>query len=300
MMKRLLFICLSIGLSVAVHAQQKVQVVTKTIRQDLKQVLDSGLVVTGRKAEVEITGWNKDYIQVELDLIAKHPKKKIAEEELAYIQYSIVKKGQHYELKNRFFSTTNKIKVRSQLSVVYRIFLPTNQKVKISNDYGPLHLRNLYGELSIDAKFSEVFMERFFGTLNAKLDYSEVDAKNLDGQLNFELTHTNVLLNQFAGDVTFNNRLGDLELYPSPMLQSLNVNSRSGKVELFVDAFDAFNYDVQVNSSYISLPKAGSRMVKVDELTNEHSFKLSNGVSRANIKIMNLLNPVRILVSNED
>ena len=143
-------------------------------------------------------------------------------------------------------------------------------------------------------------MERFFGTLNAELDYSEIDAKNLDGQLNFELTHTNVLLNQFAGDVTFNNRLGDLELYPSPMLQSLNVNSRSGKVELFVDAFDAFNYDVQVNSSYISLPKAGSRMVKVDELTNEHSFKLSNGVSRANIKIMNMLNPVRILVSNED
>ena len=277
-----------------VLAQQKVQVVTKTIKQDLKTLLDSGIVVQGKKASVEVTGWNKDYIQVQMDLIAKHPQRKVAEKELRYIQYAITKTKDHYVLKNLFYADKGSTKVRSNLSVVYKIFVPADQRVVIRNDYGSMDLRNLYGNLDIESKFSEVSLDRFFGRMTAYLDYCELEGTNVDGLLRFDTRKTDISLDAFAGDVRIKNYLGKLDLSPSSMLRSLDVKSRNGKVSLTVNSLDAFNYDVLVNSSFISLPEGKSGLVEVDELLKESAFRLRNDVGKANITITNQLDPVTI------
>jgi len=275
-------------------AQKKVQVVTKTVKQDLKQLLDSGIVVEGKKAQVEVTGWDKNFIQVEMDLIAKHPQRKVAEKELEFIQYAITKASDHYVIKNLFYTGGKAVKVKSHLSVVYRIFLPVDQKVVIHNDYGGMNLRNLYGQLEIESKFSEIALNRFFGEVKASLDYCELKGTNVDGLLRFDTRRTDIRLEDFAGKVSIKNYLGKIVLFPSSMLRALNVNSKNGKIELTVRSLDAFNYDVKVNSSYISLPDAESKLVKVDEVLNEHAFRLRNDVGKANITITNQLDPVTI------
>lgn len=275
--------------------QQKVQVVTKTIEKDLKEILDSGIVIRGRKAEVTVTGWEKDYIRVEMDLISKHPNKNVAVEELEYIQYAISKTEPQYVLRNMFYSLGKKTKVRSSLSVKYRIYVPVSQPVTISNEYGAIDLLNLYGQVKLESNFCEVNLERLFGSLQASLSYSELNGSHLDGQTNLELLRTDIVLDDFAGEVRVNNEYGNVQMAPSTLLKSLDVKSRHGKVNLTVNRLDAFNYNVSVNGSYIDLPDAQSNRLKLNREDNSYSFKVENGFSKARISIQNLLFPVKII-----
>lgn len=300
-MKKLKFfflILLAFSLGRQLSAQQKLQVVTKTIEKDLKEVLDSGIVIKGTKAEVVVTGWEREYIRVQMDLIAKHPNRKIALEELDFIEYAISKTDHQYVLRNVFYSTSRNSKVRSSLSVRYKIFIPVNQSVTVTNQYGIIDLLNLYGKVEIDSKFCEVSMERLFGSVQAKLNYGELSATNLDGTTNLELHRTDIEMQGFAGNVTIKNFYGELNLWPSTMLKALNVQSKHGKVELNVNKLDAFNYDVSVNGSFIDLPENESRRLQVNEEDNSYAFKVENGLSKARISIQNLLFPVKIVARN--
>ena len=292
-----LFLGLGVGLQEA-HAQQKLQVVTKTIEKDLPEVLDSGILIKGRKAEVTVTGWKKDFIRVEMDLIAKHANRKVALEELDYIQYAISRKDEQYILRNMFYSTARRSKVRSSLSVKYRIFIPVNQPVVVSNEYGVIDLLNLYGSVELNGNFCEVNLERLFGDVQAKVTYGELKGKNLDGTTRLDLQRTDMSLEGFAGDVNIKNLYGTIDLWPSTMLKALNVQSKHGKVGLNVNKLDAFNYDVSVNGSFIDLPEAESRKLSINELDNSYSFKVENGLSKARISIENLLFPVKIVAQN--
>ncbi len=287
-------LCLAL-ITTGLQAQQKLQVVTKTIEQDLKEVLDSGIVIKGRKAEVTVTGWEKSFIRVEMDLIAKHPNRKVALEELDFIQYAISKTADQYVLRNTFYSTARKSKVRSSLSVKYRIFIPVDQSVVVNNEYGVIDLLNLYGSVQVDGNFCDVNFERLFGDVQASVSYGEVKGKNLDGLTILDLHRTDMNLEGFAGDVRIKNQYGTIELFPNTLLKALDVKSRHGKVSLSVNKLDAFNYDVSVNGSFIDLPEAESRRLQVNELEKSYAFKVENGLSKARISIKNLLFPVKII-----
>ena len=275
-------------------AQQKVQVVTKTVIHDLKNLLDSGVVVHAKKAVVEVTGWDKDYIQVELNLIAKHPKKETAEKELDFIQYEILKKRDHYLIKNLFYATNGRTKVKSSLNVSYKLFVPAYQKVVILNEYGSTNLRNLYGAIDLKLNFNEIRLDRIFGLLRAELSYCDLIGNSLDGTIDLNLKRSDLNLQDFAGEVLVQSSFGHTELSPSPLLRSLNVRSKSGQVKLNVNSIETFNYDVKVNASYITLPDPQQKFLESDLAGENHFFNLKNGLGKATISIVNQLDIVKI------
>lgn len=280
-------------------AQKMVKVVTKTISQRLETPLDSGIVIQGKKAEVQVMGWDESFIKIEMDLVAKHSKLEIAKEELEYIQYKISKKDGRYIIENSFFSNRTKSRIKSSLSVVYRIFVPINTKVVINNQYGTVSAANLFNSILFDVKFCDVNFERLFGEIIAKGEYSEFRGKNFDALLSVNVKRSDIEFKEFAGQAHIKNNYGDIELHPSPMLKSLGVESRHGKVDVFVNSLDAFNYDVRVNSSYINLPNTESNFVKSNESKSEFHFQKRNGLNKANISITNLLYPVSIMAFNQ-
>ena len=280
-------------------AQKMVKVVTKTISQRLETPLDSGILIQGKKAEVQVTGWDESFIKIEMDLVAKHSKLEIAREELEYIQYKISKKDERYIIENSFFSNRTRSRIKSSLSVVYRIFVPINTKVVINNQYGTVSAANLFNSILFDVKFCDVNFERLFGEIIAKGEYSEFRGKNFDAFLSVNVKRSDIEFKEFAGQADIKNNYGDIELHPSPMLKSLGVESRHGKVDVFVNSLDAFNYDVRVNSSYINLPNTESNFVKSNESKSEFHFQKRNGLNKANISITNLLYPVSIMAFNQ-
>lgn len=282
-----------------VKAQKMVKVVTKTISQKLEDPLDSGILIQGKKAEVQVTGWDESYIKVEMDLVAKHAKLEVAKEELEYIQYKISKRDERYVIENSFFSERTRSRIKSSLSVVYRVFVPINTRVVVNNQYGTVKAANLFNSMHFDVKFCDVDFERLFGEIVAKGEYSEFRGKNFDAFLSVNARRSEIEFKAFAGQADIDNNYGDIKLSPSPMLKALKVASRHGKVDVFVNSIDAFNYDVKVNSSYINLPNTESSFIKANEDGKEFHFQKRNGLNKADISITNLLYPVSIMAFNQ-
>lgn len=286
-------ILMSVFCDHSIQAQKKLQVVTKTIKKNLNS-LDSGIVIEGQKANVEVMGWSNDYIQVELELISKHEKLSVAEKELEFIQYGIIKNEDHYLLKNLFYKANDRTRIRGYLSVNYRLFVPESQKVLIRNSYGSLGLNNLYGEVDLDLNFCEADLERLFGTLIAQLEYSDISGNALQGQIDIVARKSEIILDDLAGEVKLESAFGNLKLKPSRLLQSMAVKSRSGRVDVEVTELDAFNYEVRVNDDDIYLPEAQIRYLQSIGNGAGRLFKLSHGLEKANIIIENQLEAVSI------
>ncbi|MEJ7659752.1 MAG: hypothetical protein WKG07_09060 [Hymenobacter sp.] len=105
-------------------AQQKVQVVTRTL--DKSWPCPPGVVVNIRaeKATVQVRGWDRPTVQVTLRLSARHPERAVAEHDLAAAQYRLQQTGGTIDLVNFFAMPAGTSAVQSDLRAEYTVLIP--------------------------------------------------------------------------------------------------------------------------------------------------------------------------------
>ena len=87
--KPLLITVLLIIYNYSTYTQQTVKVITKTISRDVK-FAGQKLTVKGEKSEININGWTKDYIKIEINLISKNPSAEVASNDLDVLKYKLL------------------------------------------------------------------------------------------------------------------------------------------------------------------------------------------------------------------
>ena len=144
--------------------RQVVQVVTKTINKEIDMKSGDTLKVFAEKAQVHITGWKGSSVILKLELISKHPKKEVAEEELAYLDYQI--ENDNGLLIRNYFSIANGFrKVKGNLSARYELKVPEALAIQVQNKYGTLNLKSLKGFLKVNTRFVNNTIENCDGDL---------------------------------------------------------------------------------------------------------------------------------------
>ena len=76
------------------------QVVTKDVKKKISYKKGQILSMQGEKSEVMIRTWDKDYISVEMQINAQHPKRAIAAEDLKSFKYSFESSKDTIYIKN--------------------------------------------------------------------------------------------------------------------------------------------------------------------------------------------------------
>src|SRR5688572_24948279 len=82
--------------------QQAGPIASKTISKSI--VLSPGdvFIITGEKASITLSGWDKDHISVKITFSAGHTDKIIATKELEYMHYALSRDKNAVELRNAF------------------------------------------------------------------------------------------------------------------------------------------------------------------------------------------------------
>ncbi len=162
-------------------AQQRVQVVTKTVEKQFDYQPGETLRLEGEKAAITVTGWQGKKVKVILKLIAKAPAQETARRELDFQRYILEKRKEVIHLKNYFVLPKGQKALHAILLAEYEVWVPYQATIAITNTYGNVQVTKKGGRTHIDLKYGNTTLAEVEGVGHYNSYFGDFTAKNISG-----------------------------------------------------------------------------------------------------------------------
>ena len=260
-------------------AQTTLQVVTKSIEKTF--LTSSTLVIEAEKADIEIFTWDKQEIQAKIELIAKHPDRNSAKNDLEAMKYIADRTPDKILLRNYLVIKNTSEKPVSNFKAKYIIYMPENLKVSIQNSFGKVFVQGKYSQLTIKSEFCVLDLQKAEGNARLETYYGEVHSKNFNGVTTIKSERSELFFQQMSGAYTINAQYGRIEIESVTGLKALNINAKKTEITLKVPLQ---NYGFNIESKYgkVSIPD-GFKWLQNADSAKSATYNLS-AIAKINIQ----------------
>ncbi|HCT29539.1 MAG TPA: hypothetical protein DIW31_02120 [Bacteroidales bacterium] len=272
--------------------QSKIQVVTKTITKTIPYTAGKSIKIVGEKAEISVQSWYKNFVSLKLSLIAKHPNRKTAEEDLKFIDFKVADEKNEISITNFFTQKAGYKDINSNLSAKIELFVPAECNLSITNLYGSISLNTVNGKLYIDLSFTQLTMSTIKGLVNIKSHYGDIDAENVEAQLEVNSDMADISFKNLSGTSNFEGNYGQISIQPSNKISTLNINADRTNVDIITGSLNDFDFDIETRFGTIKAPKELKKSVDSNLTRSKFQQKNGNPLIRinGNYSIINLKN----------
>lgn len=249
----LLFFILLNGFYTA-EAQGVLQVATKTLEKTVGTPAIRTLHINTEKADIELVAWDKPEISIALELSSRHSDRATATTDLAKFQYIADRSGKDYFLRNYILLKEGEAKPVSNLKAHYIIHLPSSCAVDLKNTFGTISMKGLANNLKLKADFCTTSISDLQGKGFLQTTFGGLKANDISGSFTFSSDHTNLRLERIGGAIKMDALYGNVEIYPSPSLTSLAIQSKKTIVTLLAKNWQQFDYTINGAYTVMKLP----------------------------------------------
>ncbi|MFI1744018.1 hypothetical protein ACH5TW_06110 [Flavobacteriaceae bacterium MEBiC06508] len=215
------------------YSIQSQEIVTKKIEKTFKMTNAGELHLDNKYGNVIISGWEENKASVVIDIKVNNKKKENAKALIDRIIADIKNAGDFVSItseiseKNtsffsRYFNKVNPFEFdKSNVEINYKIYLPINAEIDVTNKFGDIVIDNWTGKLKANLEHGDLWLNDAvsnaniimkFGKLRAKsIIYGTVNIKN--GDIDIE-NSKNLLLKTSGSNIEINT-VTNLELYSS-------------------------------------------------------------------------------------
>lgn len=229
-------------------AQEKIQVVTKTIERSFSLGAGEALLVQAEKAEVRVSGWDREEVKLTLRLIAKHPERSVAEKDLPSLRYEIDAEGTQKTIRNFFRISEGSGGMNSNLHAQYDLWVPQRCLLQLKNRYGNIEITKLDADLRLALEFGEVRLNKVKGAVALDVAYSDVVAEQVNANVTGVAKKSNLNFNELAGILSLESSYGEITVTTPDALESLFI--QASRTEVVFATTDPMRYHYQLATSY--------------------------------------------------
>ncbi|MBL4716571.1 MAG: hypothetical protein JKX95_08045 [Bacteroidia bacterium] len=283
-------------LSVSAIGQDKIQVVTKTIEKQFEYTYGQTIELKAEKANVMVTGTKGNKVALQVQFIAKHPSKAVAERELSYLKFGVNNRDRTLELTN-FIAIPKEIKgVESKLEIRFILSVPDHCNLKIYNRYGRTGLSDVVGDILIDSRFGNVSAGMVGGKVELITHFGELEVQQLSGTASIISQKTKIRLLDVNATLTVESKYGKCYVgLNDGCNKDIKIISEKAEVRLYTNSFDRFNYDL--TGKEVSIPDLNTEVRSRDK---KATFKKEFNKTNKEIKISTTNYPVIITTNKQD
>jgi len=241
--------------TLSAQAQQKVQVVTRTLEQRWVCPPNHLVRIRAEKATLRVQGWDKPIVQVVLRLSARHPDRAVAERDLAAAQYRLQQNASAINLVNFFSLPAGASPVRSDLRAEYTVMMPAGNTLQAANTYGQTSLTDLKGRQRLEQDFGQITLTNLRGDVGVEARYADLTAKDVEALFTCEANKSAVQLMDLGGTATVHNRYGSIHAQPADALRKLTVEADRTEVVISAPQPEQFSYQLSVQQGSLTVPE---------------------------------------------
>ena len=238
----------------SIQAQDVLQVATKTLEKTIGAPAIRTLHINAEKADIELVAWDKSEISIVLKLSSRHSDRTIATTDLAKFLYIADRSGKDYFLRNYILLKEGEAKPTSNLKAHYVIYLPPSCAIDLKNTFGTISMKGLTNNLQLKADFCTTSISDLQGKGFLQTTFGELKGNDVSGSFSFSSDHTNLRLERIGGAIKMDAVYGNVEIYPSPGLTSLAIQSKKTVVTLLAKNWQQFNYTINGAYTVMKLP----------------------------------------------
>lgn len=235
-------------------AQPAYQTATRSFTKHITCSPSTTFSVYAEKAFIVVTGWNNNYIQARIRFSAFHPDKRIAEKELAYMQYAVAREQDLVELRNIFKLPASVDQIQSKLEIKMELMVPAKIKLQVTNKYGNINMAQLSGNTQVNISFGDLRLTGMAGQVKIGADYSDVRGTRINTtSLNCLDEKSKISLDLEGGNYSFTSKHGDIDL-ALHKISALTITSTRSDITIRPQEIDACRYKITSSGGSLYLP----------------------------------------------
>lgn len=236
--------------------------VERVVNKDLPVKPGDVLKFAGEKANLKVTGWDKELVQLKVIFSASNTDKEIASKEIDYMQYAITREKNTIEIRNGFILPPTTNRILSRLEVFIEAMVPLKTPIVISNKYGDASITNYNGNLEVILEFSDLELNELQGDVKLQCMYSEVHGHNMNTTSFISRDEkSRLFLDIRKGTIDFRSEHSNLDITVSN-IKSLNINATRTDITIHPESTNAYDFDLFSKEGKLYLPDGYAQQVK--------------------------------------
>jgi hypothetical protein len=278
--RKILPILVMMLLGVKAFSQETLQVVTKSIDKTFDR--SQNLKIDAEKADIELMVWDGDKIKVNIELVAKHPDRKMALKDLEMLKYVADKFGNEIVLRNYLQTQNESNKIESNLKAKYVIKIPESMAVSIHNSFGKISVSGKYKLLQLKTDFCNAELKNITGNLKLDTHYGDVLCQNISGKINIKTDRTNLTVNDISEECIILSQYGKLKIQRVTNLQKLKIDAQKSEITLVGIPLKNYAFHLVNDYGKLKIPSSFSSSTQ-----NNHQVAMLNENLASKIYISN-------------
>lgn len=211
-------------------SQGTLQVVTKRIDKTFDRT--QSIKIEAEKADIELEVWSGDKIKVSIELTAKHPNRKDAQNDLEMLKHVAEKFGNMLVLRNYIQIENDKMKPVSNLKAKFVISIPKQMMVSIQNSFGKINIKGKFKQLQLKTDFCNTELKNVSGIIKLDTHYGEVNAYDLSGKVELKSDRTEINLTKIGEDFIITGNFLKLSINSVSNLERLKIEAQKSEISL--------------------------------------------------------------------
>jgi len=271
--KKQLLVYISIICGLSLHAQEKMQVVAKTVKQEFRNPVH--VVIKGEKAEINVQSWNQNYVYVEIQLVARNVSAKQARKDVESNIYGISSTHGIVKVQNSF-TADSVVDIQSNMSAIYSIKVPHGQTINILNVYGSTTIENCLSDRIIaKSSFGKLFVQNSTVKIIEESYYSDTRIENSTVDYNASTDKGNISLTNTSGACEIRSKYGKIDIIEGKSIDKLIIESKRTEINVQISDFRHSNISLQVVDGTMEVPSQISTLIKKEG--NKHILNYNKG-----------------------
>ncbi len=272
--------------------------VSKKITKSYSMTNVGELYLDNKYGNININGWNKNTIEITIDIIVTHkkiesaknlldrikPNIKVLEDFVAITSEINEKKSNFY---TKYIKKTNPFGFnKSNIQIDYTINLPIKSELNITNKFGDILIKNWIGSLKCDIKYGDVWINDSINSIDAIIKHGKIKAQYIKHSKirvkngSIDIKESQDLRINSSGTVIKIDTINYLEMYSSK--DEINItNAEEIKGELKFSNMEINNInkkiDLSTKLSKLKIIKASNPNIQI--LINQESSDINININ---------------------
>lgn len=224
---------LSPGAKLAAQGQD-LHVITKKLEKRFAYQSGYEVNIEGEKADVSIMTWDRDEILFEVQFVARHPDKAVAEADVEKMKYVADRVRNKIYVRNYLSIAEGEAPPASNMQAKYQVKVPKDCPVYLKNYFGAAQVANLEKRFRYQGEFSPLGLENVSGEIDMDSRFGDIQGRQLDGQIQISTRRSDLVLEEIQGRYNIQAEYGEIRiLSASSGLLDLNIQAEKSNVYLF-------------------------------------------------------------------